>query len=97
MYKFESSIFINRPVQEVFDFVTNPANDAKGLSKNNLTDSEKARTFQKRRDSEGLSARKVESCAEREQRNQSIVVFVKSVESIHTVLKRQTIDQSIVC
>jgi carbon monoxide dehydrogenase subunit G len=27
MYKFESSIFINRPQQEVFDFVTNPANN----------------------------------------------------------------------
>jgi len=32
MYKFESSIFINRPVQEVFDFVTNPANNAKWQS-----------------------------------------------------------------
>lgn len=32
MYKFESSIFINRPVQEVFDFVTNPANSAKWQS-----------------------------------------------------------------
>ncbi len=32
MYKFESSIFINRPVQEVFDFVTNPANDVKWRS-----------------------------------------------------------------
>ena len=27
MYKFESSIFINRPQQEVFDYVTNPANN----------------------------------------------------------------------
>ena len=26
MYTFEKSIFINRPQQEVFDFVTNPAN-----------------------------------------------------------------------
>jgi len=26
MYKFESSIFINRPQHEVFDYVTNPAN-----------------------------------------------------------------------
>ena len=32
MYKFESSIFINRPVQEVFDYVTNPANNAKWQS-----------------------------------------------------------------
>ena len=32
MYKFESSIFINRPVQEVFDFVTNPANNATWVS-----------------------------------------------------------------
>lgn len=29
MYKYESSIFINRPPQEVFDYVTNPANDVK--------------------------------------------------------------------
>ena len=29
MYKFESSIFINRPQQEVFDYVTNPANSPK--------------------------------------------------------------------
>ena len=29
MYKFESSTFINRPQQEVFDYVTNPANNAK--------------------------------------------------------------------
>jgi len=28
MYTFEKSIFINRPQQEVFDFVTNPANAA---------------------------------------------------------------------
>ena len=28
MYKFEKSVFINRPQQEVFDFVTNLANDA---------------------------------------------------------------------
>ena len=28
MYKFEKSIFINRPQQEVFDYVTDPANDA---------------------------------------------------------------------
>ena len=27
MYTFEESIFINRPQQEVFDFVTNPANN----------------------------------------------------------------------
>ena len=27
MYTFESSLFINRPPQEVFDFLTNPAND----------------------------------------------------------------------
>ena len=32
MYKFELSIFINRPVQEVFDYVTNPANYAKWSS-----------------------------------------------------------------
>jgi len=32
MYKFERSIFINRPVQEVFDFVTNPANNTKWQS-----------------------------------------------------------------
>ena len=32
MYKFESSIFINRPQQEVFDYVTNPANNAKWQS-----------------------------------------------------------------
>ena len=32
MYKFESSIFINRPVQEVFDFVTNPANSTQWQS-----------------------------------------------------------------
>lgn len=32
MYKFESSIFVNRPPQEVFDFVTNPANNAKWMS-----------------------------------------------------------------
>ncbi|MCH7611644.1 MAG: SRPBCC family protein [Chloroflexi bacterium] len=28
MFTFEKSIFINRPQQEVFDFVTDPANDA---------------------------------------------------------------------
>jgi len=28
MYKLEKSVFINRPQQEVFDFVTNLANDA---------------------------------------------------------------------
>jgi len=32
MYKFANSIFINRPVQEVFDFVTNPANNAQWQS-----------------------------------------------------------------
>jgi carbon monoxide dehydrogenase subunit G len=32
MYKFESSTFINRPPQEVFDYVTNPANYAKWSS-----------------------------------------------------------------
>ena len=32
MYKFESSIFINRPPQEVFDYVTNPANISKWQS-----------------------------------------------------------------
>ncbi len=32
MITFEKSIFINRPNQEVFDFVTNPANDAKWVS-----------------------------------------------------------------
>ena len=32
MYKFESSIFINRPQQEVFDYVTNPANSAQWQS-----------------------------------------------------------------
>ena len=32
MYKFESSLFINRPQQEVFDYVTNPANSAKWRS-----------------------------------------------------------------
>ena len=32
MYNFELSTFINRPVQEVFDFVTNPANYAKWSS-----------------------------------------------------------------
>ena len=29
MYTFEKSIFINRPQQEVFEFVTNPANSTK--------------------------------------------------------------------
>jgi carbon monoxide dehydrogenase subunit G len=29
MYQFEKSILINRPQQEVFDYVTDPANDAK--------------------------------------------------------------------
>jgi hypothetical protein len=29
MFTFEKSIFINRPQQELFDFVSNPANDAK--------------------------------------------------------------------
>jgi len=32
VYKFESSIFINRPQQEVFDYVTNPANSAQWQS-----------------------------------------------------------------
>ena len=32
MYKFESSIFINRPPQEVFDYVTNPTNSARWQS-----------------------------------------------------------------
>jgi carbon monoxide dehydrogenase subunit G len=32
MYKFEKSVFINRPQQEVFDFVTNLANDAQWQS-----------------------------------------------------------------
>jgi len=32
MYTFEKSIFISRPQQEVFDFVTDPANDAKWRS-----------------------------------------------------------------
>ncbi len=32
MYKIESSMFINRPQQEVFDYVTNPANNAKWQS-----------------------------------------------------------------
>jgi carbon monoxide dehydrogenase subunit G len=29
MYKFESSVFINRTPQEVFDFISDPANNAK--------------------------------------------------------------------
>jgi carbon monoxide dehydrogenase subunit G len=29
MYKFEHSVYISRPQQEVFDFLTNPANDTK--------------------------------------------------------------------
>jgi carbon monoxide dehydrogenase subunit G len=29
MYKYESSVFIKRPPQEVFDYVSNPANDVK--------------------------------------------------------------------
>jgi uncharacterized protein len=32
MYKFEKSIYINRPQQEVFDYMTDPANDAKWQS-----------------------------------------------------------------
>lgn len=28
MYKFEKSIYINRPQQEVFDYIADPANDA---------------------------------------------------------------------
>ena len=32
MYKFEKSVFINRPQQEVFDFVTDLANDSKWQS-----------------------------------------------------------------
>jgi carbon monoxide dehydrogenase subunit G len=32
MYKFEKSVFINRPQQEVFDFLADPANDAKWQS-----------------------------------------------------------------
>ena len=32
MYKFEKSVMINRPQQEVFDFVTNLANDSKWQS-----------------------------------------------------------------
>ena len=32
MYKFESSVYINRPPQEVFDFVTNPANNVRWMS-----------------------------------------------------------------
>lgn len=32
MYKFESSIFINRPPQEVFDYCSNPANQPKWQS-----------------------------------------------------------------
>jgi len=32
MYKFEKSIMINRPQQEVFDFVTNLSNDSKWQS-----------------------------------------------------------------
>lgn len=31
MHKFEKSIFINRPQQEVFDYVTDPANDAEWI------------------------------------------------------------------
>ena len=29
MYTFEHSVFINRPQEEVFEFLTNPANDPK--------------------------------------------------------------------
>ncbi len=32
MYTFENILFINRPQQEVFDFFTNPANDAQWRS-----------------------------------------------------------------
>jgi carbon monoxide dehydrogenase subunit G len=32
MYKFEKSVFINRPQQEVFDFMTDLANDSKWQS-----------------------------------------------------------------
>lgn len=32
MYQIESSVHINRPVQDVFNFVTNPANNAQWMS-----------------------------------------------------------------
>jgi carbon monoxide dehydrogenase subunit G len=32
MYKIESSVYINRPPQDVFDYVTNPANNAQWMS-----------------------------------------------------------------
>lgn len=32
MYKFEKSIFIDRPPREIFDYMTDPANDAKWQS-----------------------------------------------------------------
>jgi carbon monoxide dehydrogenase subunit G len=32
MYKFETSIYIHLPPQEVFDYVTNPANNAQWMS-----------------------------------------------------------------
>jgi carbon monoxide dehydrogenase subunit G len=38
MINFESSLFINRPQQEVFDFLTNPANDAKWQSGTELAE-----------------------------------------------------------
>jgi carbon monoxide dehydrogenase subunit G len=38
MIDFESSVLINRPQQEVFDFLTNPANDAKWQSGTELAE-----------------------------------------------------------
>ena len=32
MYKFQTSLFVNRPLQVVFDYVTDPANNAKWQS-----------------------------------------------------------------
>ena len=32
MYKIEASVYINRPPQEVFDYVTNPANNVQWMS-----------------------------------------------------------------
>ncbi len=38
MFKFEKSLFINRPQQEVFDYLSNPANDAQWQSSTEVSE-----------------------------------------------------------
>jgi len=67
MYTFEKNIFINLPQQEVFDYITNPANDAKWRSSSisaEWTSEEPIGVGSTQRSVDKFMGRKIESSSE---------------------------------